>query len=267
MRQKIVSIPIMFRRVFLIVVLAIFCWWIAVPGFVLAEVPEENTGIYQLGEVVVTGEREGVESAGTVREISAEDIRNSNARTLDEALELIPGLHIRIGTDGVPRVDLRGFRSRHVLLLLNGIPFNSAFDGQFDPTAITVENIAKIKVSYGSNSVLYGEGGLGGVINIITKKGKEGVQSTFSYEVRESSTHLGKFTVSGGKKNLDFFASGSLFETDGFRLSDDFSTTTEEDGGLRENSDKETDNFFANIGLIPSDVLQLGVVFNYIKGK
>ena len=57
------------------------------------------------------------------------------------------------------------------ILLLDGVPFNSAFDQQFDPTLIPVENIARIKVTKGPSSVLYGQGGLGGVINIITKKG------------------------------------------------------------------------------------------------
>jgi len=49
---------------------------------------EEDTGVYTLGEIVVSGEKIiGVESVGTVREITEEDIRIKNARTLDEALE------------------------------------------------------------------------------------------------------------------------------------------------------------------------------------
>ncbi|MBW2010706.1 MAG: TonB-dependent receptor plug domain-containing protein, partial [Deltaproteobacteria bacterium] len=178
--------------------------WMALGVPVYSQTPNSQTDIYTLGEVVVTGERDGVESIATVREITAQDIRNKNARTLDQAIELLPGLDIRTGTDGVPRVNLRGFRSRHVLLLIDGIPFNSTFDGQFDPSIIPVENIAKIKVSYGNHSVLYGQGGLGGVINLITKKGKEGVHSTVSGEIGEEDHYLGRFTLSGGKENLDF---------------------------------------------------------------
>ena len=267
MRQKIVSRPIVFRRVFLIVVSSIFCWWIAVPNAVFSETTGENTGIYQLGEVVVTGEREGVESIGTVREITKEDIRNNNAKTLDEALELLPGLDIRTGAQGVPRVNLRGFRSRHVLLLLNGIPLNSTFDGQFDPSIIPVENIARIKVSHGNHSVLYGQGGLAGVINIITKKGADRIHGTVSGEAGERDRYLGRFTLSGAKKNVDFFLSGSTSDTDGFPLSDDFTATSEEDGNLRENTDSERNNFFANLGFDPSDILRIGLVFNYLQGE
>ncbi|MDY6878752.1 MAG: TonB-dependent receptor plug domain-containing protein [Thermodesulfobacteriota bacterium] len=43
---------------------------------------------------------------------------------------------MRTGAQGIPRINLRGLRSRHVTLLLNGIPFNSTYDGQFDPSII-----------------------------------------------------------------------------------------------------------------------------------
>lgn len=226
-----------------------------------------NTDIYTLGEIVVSGERPGVESVGTVREITAEDIQNKGARTLDEALELLPGVNIRTGADGVPRVDLRGLRSRHVLLLLDGIPINSTFDGNFDPSLIPAESIEKIKLSYGTHSVLYGDGGLGGVINIITKRGQKGIHGMVLGEAGEGDHYLGSFNLSGGHEKVDFFLSGSVLDRNGFRLSDDFDKTPEEDGGIRENSDKRRNNFFANVNFAPSDKVVIGAVFNYLKGE
>ena len=226
-----------------------------------------NTDIYTLGEIVVSGERPGVESVATVREITAEDIQNKGARTLDEALELLPGVNIRTGADGVPRVDIRGLRSRHVLLLLDGIPINSTFDGNFDPSLIPVESIEKIKLSYGTHSVLYGDGGLGGVINIITKRGKKGIHGMVLGEAGEGDHYLGSFNLSGGHEKVDFFLSGSALDRNGFRLSDDFDKTPEEDGDIRENSDKRRNNFFANINFAPSDKVVIGAVFNYLKGE
>jgi len=251
-------------RVFIFLMVGL---WLGFPqnGFTETEAPK--AGVYTLGEIVVTGERVGVESIGTVREITDVDIARRHARTLDQALELLPGLDIRTGTDGVPRVDLRGFRSRHVLLMLNGIPFNSAFDGQFDPSIIPVENIAKIKVSYGNHSVLYGQGGLGGVINVITKKGTEGIQGEARMEGGERHRNLGSLSVSGAKGGLDAFVSGSFLDSDGFKVSDDFEPTSEEDGGLRENSDRNNKNLFANVGYAPNDNWQIGVVANTITGE
>ncbi len=132
----------------------------------MAADPENNDeGVYTLGEVVVSARQDVVETAGTVREVTAQDIQDKDARTLDQALQLLPGVEIRAGAGGIPRIDIHGFRSRHVLLLLDGMPLNSTYDGQFDPSIIPTENIAKIKVSYGASSVLYGQGAMGGVIN------------------------------------------------------------------------------------------------------
>ena len=252
----------------LFVGLCVLSIWMLIFQVVYAQAIEDYTDIYTLGEIVVSGERQGVEAVGTVREVTAEDIQNKGARTLDEALQLLPGVFIRTGADGVPRVDLRGFRSRHVILLLDGIPLNSTFDGNFDPSVIPVENIDMIKVSYGSHSVLYGDGGLGGVINIVTKRGKkDAVHGMVLGEAGDRSHYLGQFNLSGGYGKGDFFLSGSHSEIDGFRVSHDFKATPLEDGGTRDNSDKSRDNFFANVNFAPNDKILIGAVFNYLRGE
>jgi vitamin B12 transporter len=246
------------------VVICIFCLSFTVAW---AEGPQEGTESYTLGEVVVKAERTVVESVGTVREITQEDIRNKGARTLDEALQLLPGVIIRTGADGVPRVDMRGFRSRHVILLLDGVPLNSTADGQFDPSIIPTEDIALIKVSYGDHSLLYGDGGLGGVINIITKKGKKGLHGMASGEGGQGDSYLGRFNLSGGSQTTNFFTSGDAYHRNGFRLSSDFEPTSEQSNGIRDNSDKRRDNFFGNLTFTTNDKLSIGGVFNYFNGN
>ena len=71
--------------------------WFGFPQDGFSETEAQQTATYTLGEVVVTGERVGVESIGTVREITDVDIASRHVRTLDEALELLPGLDIRTG--------------------------------------------------------------------------------------------------------------------------------------------------------------------------
>ncbi len=253
------------RWILLFSVISTVIWFL--PTAMAAEPEDTDKGVYTLGEVVVSARQDVVETAGTVREVTAQEIQDKDARTLDQALQLLPGVEIRTGAEGTPRIDIHGFRSRHVLLLLDGVPLNSTYDGQFDPSIIPTENIAKIKVSYGTSSVLYGQGGLGGVINIITKKGKEGVQGQASGEIGEGSSRLGRFNVGGAAKDADFFVSGSMAARKDFPLSNDFGATSLQGGGERNNSDNRRNNIFGNVGYSPTEDWDLGLVASAVNGN
>ncbi len=224
-------------------------------------------GVYRLGEVVVSGQKTGVEAIGNTHKVTAEEIEQRGVRSLDEAINLLPGVQVRTGGDGAPRIDIRGFRTRHVKLLLNGTPFNGTYDGQFDPSLISVENIAEIVVTTGGSSVLYGSGGNAGVINIITKKGVKGAHGSAGVELAEGDAQLLRATGSYGGEKYDLFVSGSLYDRDHFELSDHFSATADEDGDERENSDRRRNNVFVNVGFAPSDATLLGLTFSYLDGK
>src|SRR5690606_22870584 len=101
-----------------------------------------------------------------------------HATTLDEALRLLPGMYVSVGGQGSPRLQVRGLQTRGVKSLINGIPLNSTYESDFDPTLIPVTQIDHIKLSKGATSVLYGDGGLGGVVNVITKQGQGPIQLT-----------------------------------------------------------------------------------------
>ncbi len=232
-----------------------------------AQQVDENTEAYNLGEVVVSGKIEGVQAAESVYTVTAEDISAMNATTLDQAISLLPGVNVRVGPEGVPRIDIRGFRTRHVLLLLDGVPLNSAVDAQFDPTTIPTENIAMIKMTSGASSVLYGQGGLGGVINIITKKGAKGVSGTVSAETGDHTPYLVRSSLSAKKDAFDFFVSGSSTDVDGFPLSDGFDKTAVQNGDYRENSDRVRHNVLGTVGYNPNQDLSLGFTFNYNQGE
>ncbi len=255
-----------------IITLSILFFFLWIPSEVffetgLADAASSDNDIYTLGEVVVTGHREGVESIGTVHRINQEDISVSGARNLNESIGLLPGVNVMVGGNAVPRIDIRGFRPRHNILLLNGIPINSTYDQQFNPSIIPVENIAEIKMTTGPSSVLYGQGGLGGVINIITKKGKEGIKGLVGAEIGTHSTHGEKANLSGKKGKVNFFASAGYNHRDAYPLSSDFKETDLEGGTYRDNSDKETGSLFANIGCDPTDDLSLGLTANYLFGE
>ncbi len=97
--------------------------------------------------VTVTESEDVVVQTGTRQTVERADIDRRNARTLNDALTLLPGIRVRSGGDGRPLVDFRGLRSRHVLLLLDGVPLNSTTDGQFDAALIPTESIQAPKTT------------------------------------------------------------------------------------------------------------------------
>jgi len=196
--------------------------------------------------VSVTEPYELVEEVGTTRRLSRPDIEARNARTLDEALRLLPGVYVRTGGDGTPRIDVRGFRSRHVLLLINGVQVNSTADGQFDPARISTQAIREIKVSYGSSSVLYGDNALAAVIEITTVDDRPDASVEVSAGTPDQKGVGGRYARSVGKWSL--MVTGTGYETNGFRLPGSFTPTTVEDGDRRQNSDRDRGDVRGAIG-------------------
>jgi len=208
-----------------------------------------------------------VEQVTTVDEVTAAQIERSGARTLDEAIRLMPGVFVLNGGDGVPRIDIRGFRTRHVTLLIDGVPFGASVDGQFDPRAIPVENIARIKVTRGGGSVLYGPGGNAAVIDIITRSAGPGLHGTATGRVGIGKERDGSVTASYGSSTVRSFVSASMFEQDAYHLSNGFQPTTLQPGHERINSDREDRAFYANSEWKPSDTVTWGVSVNYRNGE
>jgi len=222
---------------------------------------------FQLGELVVTAGRPVSELGGTVRVIDAREIEAMGASTLDEALALVAGLNVRTGNQGVPRVDLRGLRSRHVTLLLNGIPLNSTFDGQFDPSFIPVENIAKIKVVTGTASVLYGQGGLAGVIDIVTKQGEDGWRGSASGELQQVDGRLARGVLSGAVGGVSVMVTGSASSVGGYPSVSGSPTLGATVSADRQGSDRSRVNVFGLATVSPTDRLHLGISAGHTGGS
>ena len=117
-------------------------------------------------------EKELLDVPMSVTALSAEDIKNSTARNVGELLEDVPGVTIQnSGAQGLKRVSIRGEGPSRVLILIDGqkVSENKSMDGV--PLLIAPSRIERIEVIRGPASVLYGSEAIGGVINIITKKG------------------------------------------------------------------------------------------------
>lgn len=127
-----------------------------------------------IGQVVVTGtgtHRRMTDSPVPVSVITAKEISNSNASTLEEALvKLTP--NISSYTNGMgTTMSLNGINEDYVLILENG----KRLAGDDRYTRINVANIKRIEILNGAASALYGSDAIGGVINIITDDAKNTV--------------------------------------------------------------------------------------------
>ncbi len=127
-------------------------------------------------EIIVTASRSEqnpdlAPSASSI--ITREEIEKFNIQTLDEALRFETNTYHRNGMGILMTskpVTLRGIPGEHrTLIMLNGIPLNSGFNGDVEWNNISMNNVQRIEVTRGSGSSLYGGNAMGGIINIIKR--------------------------------------------------------------------------------------------------
>lgn len=108
--------------------------------------------------------------------ITRAQIVDSGFNTLSEALTGIPGVRVSPagGPGGQASIFVRGTNSNHVLVLRDGMPINdpSEATSAFNFGVDTLSDIERIEVIRGPMAALYGSGAIGGVINLISRRGK-----------------------------------------------------------------------------------------------
>ena len=113
------------------------------------------------------------ETARAVQVITAEDARRRGARTLPEALMEEAGVFVQQTNYGGGSPIIRGMIGKQILILIDGIKVNTA-TYRFGPIqylgTIDLATVDRIEIVRGVGSVL-GSDALGGVINIVTRKG------------------------------------------------------------------------------------------------
>lgn len=239
---------------------------------------------YSLGEIVVSEQGSAVRDIAVTNEIRTEDFEAINAESVADALTYVPGVQVTYGRKYFPSINIRGFDQNRILTLIDGVPYYETKYGGMDLNQIGLESVARIDVVKGAPSVLYGPNALGGVVNIITKEPTEKphLSATVEYGL-DGLDDAYKASLSHGRKvgNLNYWLSYSHREWDSWDLPDDFEpregrvtagrkvldTRLIEDGGERENSDYQTDNFWGKVGFEPSEKSEIYVNFHYISSE
>jgi vitamin B12 transporter len=140
--------------------------------------------------------------------------------TLVEALSEVPGLRVvqSGGQGGNASVFLRGTDSDHVLVLRDGVPVTDPSDpnGAFNFGVDTLGDVERIEVIRGPMSGIYGSGAIGGVINIISRKGSGDPHGSVSAAVGAPLQVQTQANVSGASGKFDYSASVESDQQRGF---------------------------------------------------
>ncbi len=219
--------------------------------------------VVSLEEIVVTAtriEEPKKDVPASVQIITQEDIKNSTAKNAGDLISeasighvhKYPGLSTSsIGLRGL-RTDLFNDLKSRVLVLINGYRA-----GTVNLAKIPVEDIERIEIVKGPASVLYGSSAMGGVINIITKEGKEGMHGSIGGEIGSWEYWKTQAELNGKKGAFDFYLTASRSSRDDYNA---------KDYGKIENTGYNDETVSARFGYEFFDKHHISIGFQHWKG-
>jgi vitamin B12 transporter len=212
-----------------------------------------------LPETVVSASREPLLSArvgSAVTVLTRPYIEARQAATAADLLREVPGVAVsRSGSFGAQvDVRIRGAESNQTLVLIDGIKVNDPSLGQiFDFSQLLADDIERIEVLRGPQSSIYGSEAIGGVINIVTRSGRRGLEANGFFEGGSFRTLAGGTGLRYGNAWVKLAANWNHFQTHGISSAD------------RRNGNGETDPFRINVfsgkaTLTPADFIEFAFV-------
>ncbi|WBS03410.1 TonB-dependent receptor [Pseudoduganella sp. SL102] len=203
---------------------------LAVPAVLAqqAPAPQPSQTVYITGSNLKRADKEGT---SPVQVVTAQDIKDTGAQTVQELMRFVPAIGSDSNYDstdggfsrGVATASLRGLSSTSTLILLNGRRMSPAAyadpnDGNstlYDLNSIPVSALDRVEILKDGASAVYGSDAIGGVINFITKSNYQG----FEFGARASANDDGEFARRGvsaawGKGDLDTDGYNVFFTAD-----------------------------------------------------
>jgi len=208
---------------------------------------------YEEKDLVVSSTRQPkhiFDSAENITVITVKEIEAMNAHTVGDVLSRVPGLFVSSNHDfgASTLINAQGVSARHVLILLDGIPWNFNFNETAETNTIPIGIVERIEVVKGPASSVWGPY-LGGAVNIITKDvGNSAVPSgsvSASYGNSRSGDYRAEVRGAAGTTGYYMFA--------GHQASD----------GLVSARSFDNDAFFAKVHAPVTDRLSLGASLGY----
>jgi vitamin B12 transporter len=221
-----------------------------------AQTPEEMTVLalfYEEKDLVVTPTRNPKpvsQVAENITVITAREIEAMNAHTVAEVLNRVPGLFVSFSQDfgASSLLHVQGSEPRHVLVLLDGVPWTSLSEGSAETNSIPVGIIDRIEIIKGPASSAWGSS-LGGVVNILTRPAGDAERPAGSMRASygKSDTQDYRAQISGRAGPVGYYAYAGQQKSDGLRDSRYF----------------DTHSLYAKFSLPISDYVEAGLSIGY----
>ncbi|HSF66385.1 MAG TPA: TonB-dependent receptor [Nitrospiraceae bacterium] len=223
--------------------------------------PAKSEDVIKTREVVVSSTRvpdvpvDARTLPAKVTIITAEDIQKSGAKTIQEAIQWATGIvmYDGVGNAFQQTIDLRGFNGLPVpntTVFVDGQRMNEPDFNTVNFDLIPYETIDRIEIIPGA-AAIYGKNAMGGVINIITKRGTDKHHATG--ETLFGSWQRKRYTVN---------ASGPIGKFDYYT---NFSEETE--SGYRDESGGRITRAFGKVGYRPTERTDIAVAYTYVNNR
>lgn len=219
-------------------------------------------------------EQDAAEAPSSITVITSEEIKRYGYRTLADILATVQGFYISYDRNydylAASGVNLGDFNSR-VLLLVNGHRLNSDLNDSayIDTTFILdVDLIDRVEIIRGPGSVLYGNNAFFGVINVITREGKQVNGAEVSGTYGSFNTYSGRVTIGTQLTNgFRLMLSGTLYNSDGPEnlFYPQFNTPAQNNGVAHKLDDDGFGSFFGSVGY--KDLTLEGAFIDRQKGN
>ncbi|GHU34326.1 outer membrane protein [Betaproteobacteria bacterium] len=215
--------------------------------------------------IVVTATRQPMRASEILADVTVidrEEIEKSGQETLPEILARQPG--VQVSNNGGPgtttAIYLRGANPTQTKILLDGIPANSVSLSGFPLQHLALADVERIEILRGPASSLYGADAIGGVINVITRRGQPGLRADGFAGYGSHNTRQANAGVSGGNEQWRFRVEANSYETDGFSSRRHASNKDADDDAYRNAGGA------ASLSFLPAKGHEIGLSYRKNKG-
>src|SRR5437899_3168595 len=214
-------------------------------------------------------EQKAGDAPASVTVVTRDDIRASASQTVDDLLCQVPGFSLFRRTSSVvghpttQGLSLRGIGpsgTSRALVLLDGVPINDPFGGWVYWSRIPLQSIEQIEVVHGGGSSVWGNGALGGVVHILTRRPVERA-AFFETSYGSYDTRNFDLLLTEAKGPLRLSLEGNYFDTGGYPI-----VKESRRGAIDIDATSRHSTFSGRVELVDSPDLSLFASGNYFDG-